>query len=231
MALDTLKQQPSLPDPRDKKRYAFGQTPVRRVITPLAKGVFHLFSDWEASGIEYLPLQGPVVLASNHVTNYDVFYMQFVLPRLIFFMGKAELFRNPILDAVLRSLGGFPVERGARDEWAIQHALQVLEHDQVLGIFPEGKRNHGRGLHPGRTGAARLAIAVQCPVVPMAVGGTELLFRGSLRRQHITVRLGPPIHPRPYESQLSLTDRTMFAIAALLPRGQRGVYAQHPPGF
>jgi 1-acyl-sn-glycerol-3-phosphate acyltransferase len=146
-------------------------------------------------------------------------------------MGKAELFENPVLDTILRQLGGFPVQRGSRDEWAIRHAQQVIEHGQVLGIFPEGKRNHGRGLRAGKTGAARLAIANDCPIVPLAVNGTQRLFKGGLQRLPVTITHGWPILPRPHESAFALTDRLMFDLSRMLPPEQRGVYALHPPGF
>lgn len=218
-------------DPRDRKTYYTAMTPLRRVLTPPVAALFRLFADWTVSGVEYLPVDGPVVLAANHVTNYDVFLMQFSLPRPIFYMGKAELFDQPLLDPILRQLGGFPVRRGAQDEWAIRQARLVLEEEQVLGIFPEGKRNHGRGLHPGKTGAARLAIATNSPIVPLAVTGTQRLFRRPLQRVKVRLELSPALTPEPYESALALTDRVMFAIAALLPADQRGVYAEHPAGF
>jgi 1-acyl-sn-glycerol-3-phosphate acyltransferase len=213
-------------DPREKRTYYFEMTTTRRILTPLVQFLASLLASWHASGVENLPLGGPVVLASNHVTNYDVFFMQFVLPRPIFFMGKEELFQNPLLDAVLRRLGGFPVKRGAKDNWALEQAMRVLEHNQVMGIFPEGKRNRGLGLNFAKTGAARLAMAACCPLVPMAVYGTHRLFHG-LPRTPVTLALGKPIYPDRFESPLALTDHLMFTLAELLPPEQRGVYS-HP---
>jgi 1-acyl-sn-glycerol-3-phosphate acyltransferase len=174
---------------------------------------------------------GPVVLAANHLTFFDVFFMQFALPRPIFYMAKAELHRNPLMDAVLRQLGSFPVERGARDEWALHHAQRVLEHGQVLGIFPEGTRGKGQGLRPAKTGAARLAMAVGCPIVPMAVMGTQRMFHRFPRRTRVSITLDQPLFPHHAETALALTDRLMFALAEMLPPEGRGVYAQHPVGF
>lgn len=182
----------------------------------------------EASGVEHLPKTGPAVLAANHLTNFDVFPMQFILPRPIFFMAKAELHDNPLLDAVLRQLGSFPVNRGVRDEWAFTHARQVLEHGQVLGIFPEGKRSAGAGLRPAKTGAARLAMDAGCPIVPLSISGTQVMFHRFPRRTHIRIRLGEPLIPTDDDTALSLTDRLMFALADLLPPGMRGVYSQKP---
>jgi len=143
-------------------------------------------------------------------------------------MAKAELHRNPILDAVLRPLGSFPVERGAHDEWALRHAQMVLEHGQVLGIFPEGTRSRGSGLRSARTGAARLAIAMSCPVVPLAVEGTQCIFHDFPKRTLVGITVGQPIFPLHGETALALTDRVMFTLAEMLPAELRGVYAQTP---
>jgi 1-acyl-sn-glycerol-3-phosphate acyltransferase len=218
-------------DPRDKKTYYIQNTTTRRILTPMVESLFRLAADIHVSGVENLPATGGVVLASNHLTNFDVFPMQFVLPRLIFFMGKAELFNNPILDPVLRRLGGFPINRGARDEWALRYAASVLENEQVLGIFPEGKRSRGQGLHTGKTGAARLALTAGCPVVPIALDGTDRLFEHFPIRSRINITLGKPLTPEPQESPLALTDRIMYAIADLLPVHLRGVYTHKAPGF
>jgi 1-acyl-sn-glycerol-3-phosphate acyltransferase len=138
----------STSDPRLRKTYYLYATPFRRIAIPLASGLLALAARWRAEGVENVPTEGPFVLAANHLTNMDVFFMQFSLSRPIFFMGKEELFRNPIMDWMLRQMGGFPVYRGAHDEWAICHAEHVLEQGQVLGIFPEGTRNRGQGLRP-----------------------------------------------------------------------------------
>jgi 1-acyl-sn-glycerol-3-phosphate acyltransferase len=157
--------------------------------------------------------------------------MQFVLPRLIFFMGKAELFTNPLLDPIFRRLGGFPVQRGERDEWAFEHALKVLQHGQLLGIFPEGKRSLGHGLRAAKTGAARFALLSGAPIVPVAVVGTNQMFKRFPRRTRITIKVGAPIFPTKDDSPLELTDKIMFALADLLPPRLRGVYAQRPDRF
>ncbi len=219
------------PDRRDQLKYYFEYTPFRRVATPTLRLLFGVVATMRVSGVENLPIKGPVVLAANHQTNFDVFPMQFALPRPIFFMAKAELHRNPLLDAALRQLGAFPVERGARDEWAMRHAQKVLEHGQVLGIFPEGTRSKGHGLRPAKTGAARLAIAVGCPIVPMVIQGTLRMFHGFPKRTPVEITLGEPFFPLHAETALALTDRLMFTLAEMLPLDQRGVYAERPLGF
>jgi len=217
-------------DPRDKKIFVFHATLFRKIVLALIRAVFSLVMDLRVVGREYYPLDGPVILAANHVTNFDVFPMQFALPRPIFYMGKAELF-NIALDLILRNLGAFPVNRGEKDEWAMRHAAKVLEHGQTLGMFPEGTRSKGKGLNVAKTGTARLALEANCPIVPMAVIGTDTFFKKFPRRARVVIRMLPPILPRPNDTPLSLTDHLMFTLATGLPASLRGVYSEVPKGF
>jgi len=218
-------------DPRDYKRFVFHATLFRKLFVAVLRLAFHLIMKKDVQGLEHLPPEGPVVIACNHVTNFDVFPMQLSLPRPIFYMAKAELFKFLLMDVALRNLGAFPVYRGEKDAWAKKHARKVLEHGQMLGMFPEGTRNKGRGLGVAKTGTARMAIDAQCPIVPMVLTGTDRFFKGFPHRANVTVKLLPPIQPYPGETPIALTDRLMFNMAADLPEEMRGVYANIPKGF
>jgi 1-acyl-sn-glycerol-3-phosphate acyltransferase len=218
-------------DPRDQKTFAFQATLFRKSLIAILRQVFRPFMKMDVSGLEHFPPDGPVVIACNHITNFDVFPMQFSLSRPIFFMAKAELFKFPLMDVALRNLGAFPVYRAEKDAWAMRHARKVLEHGQTLGMFPEGTRNKGKGLGLAKTGTARMAIDNNCPIVPMVVTGTDEFFKGFPRRANVIVKLLPPLLPHPGETPLSLTDRLMFRMAAALPEDMRGVYAEIPKGF
>jgi 1-acyl-sn-glycerol-3-phosphate acyltransferase len=218
-------------DPRDKKRFVFHATPFRKFVVFLLGNLFKLIMKLEVQGVENFPPDGAVVLAANHVTNFDVLPMQFSLPRPIFFMGKSRLFKIPVLEWAYRELGAFPVHRGEKDEWALRHAAKVLAHGRVLGMFPEGTRSKGKGLGVAKTGTARLALDANCPIVPMAVVGTDKFFKRFPRRTHVIIKILPPIQPKPAETPLALMDRVMFALARELPAEMRGVYAEIPKGF
>jgi 1-acyl-sn-glycerol-3-phosphate acyltransferase len=218
-------------DPRERKNFAFHATFFRKFLVAILRAAFRLVMKIEVTGLENYPYDGPAVIACNHVTNFDVFPIQLSLPRPIFFMGKAELFKFPLMDVALRNLGAFPVYRGEKDGWAMLHVRRVLEHNQTLGMFPEGTRNKGRGLGVAKTGTARLAIDTRSPIVPMVVTGTSQVFKRFPRRAHVTVKLLPLLMPAPGETPLSLTDRLMFSMAAALPEELRGVYAEIPKGF
>jgi 1-acyl-sn-glycerol-3-phosphate acyltransferase len=135
------------------------------------------------------------------------------------------------MDVLIRNLSAFPVNRGEKDEWAARHAAKVLEHDLPLGMFPEGKRSNGRGLAVAKTGTARLAIEANCPIVPVAVTGSDNFFKRFPQRTRVHVSILPVLMPRPGESPLALTDRLMFTLAQALPDDMRGVYAEMPEGF
>jgi 1-acyl-sn-glycerol-3-phosphate acyltransferase len=218
-------------DPRDRKQFYFHATPLRKTIIAILRAAFFFVMDLRIEGLENFPLDGAVIVVSNHVTNFDVFPMQFSLPRPIFYMGKAELFKNLLMDVVIRNLGAFPVSREKKDPWAYNHALKVLAHGQTLGMFPEGTRSKGRGLGVAKTGVARMAIETDTQIVPMTIVGSDKFFRRFPRRTRVTVSLLPPIRPHPAETPLALTDRLMFTLAASLPPEMRGVYAQIPKGF
>ncbi len=218
-------------DPRDKKKFYFSDTPQRRLMIAILRFLFHSAMKMEVTGLENFPPQGPLILAANHVTSFDVFPMQFALPRPIFFMGKAELFRNPLLDVLLRNLSGFPVNRGEKDQWAMRHAAKVLKHGQTLGMFPEGTRSKGKGLTVAKTGVARLAIEAECPIVLTAVTGSDQFFKRFPHRARVRIEFLPPLLPQPGETPLALTDRLMFTLAQSLPEDMRGVYAEMPKGF
>jgi 1-acyl-sn-glycerol-3-phosphate acyltransferase len=218
-------------DPREKKSFSFQATPFRKFLVGSARLLFGLFMQLEVHGLQYFPMTGPVIVAANHVTNYDPFPMQFSLPRPIFYMGKASLFKFPVMDIALRNLGAFPVYRGEKDAWALLHARRILDHGQVLGMFPEGTRSKGRGLGVAKTGAARLALESNSLISPMTIIGTDKFFHNFPRRITVKIQILAPLQPNKNETPLALTDRLMFALAAALPENKRGAYAKTPAGF
>lgn len=218
-------------DPRDRLDYPLRETWFHKLVVAILRPVFKLFMVIEVRGVEHLPAQGGVVLCANHTNNFDIFPLQLALPRMLFYMGKAELFKNAFIHYAFRNLGAFPVHRGARDEWALRHARRILDAGQVLAMFPEGTRSRGRGLQVAKTGAARLSIESGCPIVPVAIVGIEGMFRRFPRRARVRIEVCEPIWPQTDDTPLDLTERLMFTLAAHLPEAMRGVYAHIPPGF
>jgi 1-acyl-sn-glycerol-3-phosphate acyltransferase len=157
---------------------------------PLVRIVFRL----RATGVENVPREGGFVLAANHWSNFDPWPLAMPLfPRRFFrFMAKSELFWFP-LSLVIRAGGGFRVRRGEHDEQAIATAVDLVRAGHAVVMFPEGTRRE-KGLRKKhearwRSGAARIALQAEAPLVPAGISGTERLARlGPLR-----VSYGPPL--------------------------------------
>jgi 1-acyl-sn-glycerol-3-phosphate acyltransferase len=142
---------------------------LRVILVPVMKVFFGL----QAKGMENIPKSGPVVIAPNHKSFWDAFFLAAVVSRRLHFMGKAELFQG-WRGRLFVALGGFPVLRGESDELAIGTARAVLERGDVLALFPEGTRvADPEKLGNPRRGATRLAIETGAVIIPTAMTGTE----------------------------------------------------------
>ena len=141
------------------------------VVKPLMRTWFRI----RLEGEEHIPEAGPVILASNHRSNMDPVLLASAVRRPVTFMAKAELFVGP-LGWVLHWIGQFPVRRGGIDREALRQTDAVLARGSMLGLFPEGTRGDGRfaSVHPG---LAYIVVRQQCPVVPVAIFGTERVRR------------------------------------------------------
>jgi 1-acyl-sn-glycerol-3-phosphate acyltransferase len=216
-------------DPRPRLHYPLTETRFHKFMVALAHWVFKPIMVMDIRGLENLPVDGAAIVAANHLTNFDVFPLQLVLPRPLFFMGKAELFQIGPLHAVFRQMGGFPVYRGEGDAWALEHSTRILAAGQLLAMFPEGTRSRGEGLSVAKTGVARLAIETGSPILTVSIDGSQRFFKQFPRRNQVRVVIAPSIYPRKNESAISLTEKMMYTMAANLPAELRGVYAENPP--
>jgi 1-acyl-sn-glycerol-3-phosphate acyltransferase len=128
-----------------------------------------------ARGLENIPVEGPVILASNHVSFVDSLFIPLVVRRKVVFLGKADYFDSPRTRWFFKMANVIPVRRegGTAGEAAIQAGVRALRDGHIVGIYPEGTRSPDGRLYRGKTGVARMALLAQCPVVPVAVLGTE----------------------------------------------------------
>lgn len=211
-------------DIRENIIYPLEETRFHKFFIGSLKVVFSNIMELDIIGLDNIPKDKAAILAANHVTNMDVFPMQLAIRRPIFYMSKAELFRNPLMHTIFRQLGAFPVYRGGRDEWALMHAKRILHAGNILGIFPEGTRSKGRGLKVAKTGAARLAMDINCPIIPMSIDGSYQFFKRFPRKSIVKIVIGDPILAKNGELPIGLTERLMYRIAENLPVGLRGVY-------
>ena len=166
-----------------------------RIARSVVRPSIYVFYGVRYTGREKVPKEGKIIIASNHISLLDPVAVGAGLGREVHFMGKAELFKNPVFGRLIKHLGCFPVHRGAGDGEAVNLASTVLEKGFALGIFPEGTRSkdHGKPAQRPKSGVAMLAQKEKCDVLPVAVyckDGKPKLFRKYI------VRVGDVI---PYE--------------------------------
>jgi 1-acyl-sn-glycerol-3-phosphate acyltransferase len=191
----------------------------------------------DLQALEHLPAEGPYIVASNHLSIFD-------LPLLFGVMGgehvtgwAAEKYaRHPLFGPIVRMGHGIFIERGQVDRHAIDAAVAWLRRGNVFGIAPEGTRSRTGAMARAKTGIAYLASEADVPIVPIAIIGTEntITCWRRLRRPKFTMRVGKPFRLPPLDeanrnaSLRANADEVMCRIAALLPPAYRGYYADHP---
>jgi 1-acyl-sn-glycerol-3-phosphate acyltransferase len=133
----------------------------------------------KVSGLRFVPSNGPVIIASNHLSFSDSIFMPLVVPRSVTFLAKSEYFTSPGIKGFVKkitfiALGQVPVDRtgGKRSEAALLTGLKLLSEDACIGIYPEGTRSPDGRLYKGRTGIARMAIESGAPIIPVAMFNT-----------------------------------------------------------
>ncbi|HST26168.1 MAG TPA: lysophospholipid acyltransferase family protein [Gaiellaceae bacterium] len=190
---------------------------VDRVSRPAMNRVYRI----RRLGAERVPATGPVVLAANHESILDPFFLGTVTPRPVHFFAKAELFRVPLLGQVMRGLGGIPVRRGRDMGRAVDEGVEVLDRGELIGIFPQGTCLPFRNRRLQR-GAARLALAAGAPLVPVLLVGTERSIQPRTHRigfPQVTIVVGEPLRVERQEptraAAIELTNRLQQALSGL----------------
>ena len=163
---------------------------IRALVTPPLRTYFRM----HVSGREHVPEAGAAIVAPNHKSFWDSFFIAVCVRRHLRFMAKTELIEARYGWLLVR-LGAFPVRRGESDEDALETARTVLRQGGLLALFPEGTRIRDPDElgHP-RRGAGRLALEEGAPIVPAAIVGSEKLFVGPFPKpRRVQVAFAPPI--------------------------------------
>jgi putative phosphoserine phosphatase/1-acylglycerol-3-phosphate O-acyltransferase len=211
------------------------------LLRPVVRKASFPYARFDISGVPNIPDRGPVLLASNHRSYFDVAALALVareLGRPVRFLGKKEIFDAPVVGQIARAVGGIAVDRGNDTGTSLRAAEAALKAGEVVVVLPQGTIPRGEAFFDielkGKTGTARLAAVTGAAVVPIGLWGTEKVWPRSARMPDFTLVRHPPRitvrvgHPLP----LSLTDAKadtetiMKGISALLPDESR---VRHEP--
>lgn len=164
----------------------------------IVKVIFHIIFGIlfrpKVVGRENVPMEGAMIMAANHVSNWDPPIAGTYMPRPVAYMAKEELFTPAIAGAIISSLYAFPVKRGAADRAAIKTALSILKQGLCLGVFPEGTRSKDGKLHKAEAGVALLAAMSKAPVVPVALINTNRIFQNGGLLPQLQIIFGEPMY-------------------------------------
>jgi 1-acyl-sn-glycerol-3-phosphate acyltransferase len=223
-------------------RHGLRMLPTVDPVYSVAKGVFSPWLRWglrwTIEGAHNIPLSGPVVLASNHVSYLDPLTLAWVADRRgrhVRYLAKAELFEKPALGTLLRAAHQIPVSRGRADAAdALETAVESLRRGECIGVFPEGTISEDLEPMIAKSGTARLVRRAGVAITPVGLWGTHrILTKG--RKPHWqwgveqTAVIGEPIVPKPDEHMKQTTDRMMTAIIECVARA-RELYPAVEPG-
>ncbi|ASU86225.1 1-acyl-sn-glycerol-3-phosphate acyltransferase [Nocardiopsis gilva YIM 90087] len=202
---------------------------AKAVIAPVTRAMWPI----RVEGTEHIPARGPVILASNHVSNLDPLFIGVAVRRPVTFIAKQELFAQGnvaqrAFARALRAIGQLSVDRrpGQSSQEAMENSLRVLEGGSAFGIFPEGTRSPDGRLYKGQTGLAWLALLSGVPVVPVSLIGTDRIKPRGRRLpsffRRVEMRCGPPVDLSAWaeehdkaRSRRAATDAIMAAIQGL----------------
>ena len=248
-AIKREKPEPAAPARRNRvletaMRLDNDQTLLVRMTALVARIFSRAFARIRFEGLDRIPRTGPVILAANHISNFDaVVTGAWITPALrrrrIHWLGKRELFDWPVLGWIAAHGGVHPVDRGTADVEAFRLAMRILEAGYVLLVFPEGTRSPTGELQEAKDGLATLAMRTGAVIVPIGVNNSDAVWAKGRKlpspfpRRTISVRIGEPFSasdlvPPGTERRAAkavATAAIMARIAALLEPRHRGAYA------
>lgn len=169
-----------------------------------------------AIGVKNVPKSGPLVLAPNHFSQMDHFFVGLYLRRKIRFMAKSQMFGPPVLTYIYKHGGVFPVRRGQHDEEAFKTAFALIDQGEMLLVYAEGGRSRSGELGEPKPGIGRIALESGVPVVPVAIHGSAKVRRWKhLRFPRVTVEFGEPmtfaVEPSPSRERQMEAATEVFA--------------------
>jgi len=227
----------------DYERHTLRGKP-RKVVRALVLALLKVVARLRIERVDRVPMEGPVLVVSNHLHNIDPVLTIAAFPRSVHYMAKKEAYNVPVLKQLMKLVGAFPVDRGKGDRTAIRRAEGALAQGIAVGMFPEGTRSVTRSLQQAHSGAGMMALKSGAPVIPLVITGSERFpFNGKKGKIQPSAKTPEPGHkgirllfgepfviPRAIADRKITTDEAteiiMVEIARLLPPDYRGVYAE-----
>ena len=174
-------------------------------------------------GREKIPVDGPLIIAANHLSHIDPAFIMTATKRPVSYMSKKEHFDGAIRRLVFKQVGVIPVDREEGGKDALKGAIEILEKGGAIGIFPEGTRSRDGKMGKGKTGVARLAALTGAAVVPVAIRQTDGVWPVSKRAprpwRKFYYKFGDPIYfdykEENHENFRKFTDSVMSRIVEL----------------
>lgn len=210
---------------------------IKAILKPIMSVVYRI----EVTGYENVPKEGPAIIAANHLSFLDSFFIPLVVKRRkMTYLAKADYFKSWKTAWFFRSVGQISCERegGKKSQESLDIALEVLGEGKLLGIYPEGTRSPDGRLHRGRTGVARLALQAGAPVIPVGLVGTDLVQPRGRKwprltgRIRVQVKFGEPLdfsrhagHEKDRFVLRSVTDEIVYEIMQLSGQAYVDEYA------
>lgn len=229
-AATELVQKPAQPKKPEKNLYEPYVTP--RILYEMLRYavllILAIVARVHVRGRYHVPQKGPFIIAPNHLSWIDIPAIPAYMPGKVVYMAKEESFSSKV-GWLVRFLGAFPVKRGEADRQSLRAADEQLKRGNVVGIFAEGTRSKTRTMAKGHAGLGMIALRSGVPVIPVAVWGTENVFKKF--GASVNIVYGEPMILKPKGAKITredindATETIMRRVAAMLPPQYRGVYA------
>jgi len=211
------------------------RTPLLDLVRPGFRRLCRAYFGLELSGIDNIPVDGPLIITPNHQTYADPALVTIPVRRRIYYMAWSRLFEIPVLSWMIRRLRAFPVRIESTDPSSMREAVRLLLAGHVVMIFPEGERTLTGNVERFKLGAFRLAASLRVSVLPVTIaGGHESWPPGRVfpRPGRISITYHPPLEPdpalAPREAASALAQRTRAVITGALGEVSAAGASRHP---
>jgi 1-acyl-sn-glycerol-3-phosphate acyltransferase len=196
-----------------------------RFLQLILQGFFRMIYRVEEKGREKVPMEGGLILCSNHLAYIDPIIIDVFFPRCVFFMAKAEVFENRFIAPLSKFFNAFPVNRNTFDRKTLRISLDIINGGEVVGVFPQGTRYPDGSIGDGKKGVGMISLMGNCPITPMALSGTNRIVQKPHKRiffPKVRINYGDAIDVRLIKEKYSnkeaiekIVDMTMSSLRKL----------------